>query len=416
MKKIILYCFLCCIISFTVFAQSSTPYSRYGIGDVEYTNSARRAAIGSLGAAVFDNNFISVLNPASWSGIKLTRVEFNTSYNGLFLKSNNINTYYGKLVIKGFDIAIPISPKYGISSVLGISAYSTVSYKSVENYFSPTDLVDNYTLTYEGDGGLSKFFIGGSYRLPFNLFVGASFDYYFGNLKYFSNTNFINSSNFNASYEKKISPKGIGSSVGLISPDFSSLFGDGIITNFRIGLSLNYVSTLNADTVYATSSANGIDTISFGSTNIKIPSRYTAGLGIVLNKKFLVSLDYSVQPWSKFEIYNKTSEYLRNASKYSLGFEYDPITKAGDSFWEQFIWRAGLSYEQTQYYINGQGINKFTIGGGFSLPITELNTIDVGINYSFKGTTEFNLIKENVLQINFGISLGDLWFIRYHDN
>ncbi len=415
MKKFNLYILLFLLIALPAFAQSSTPYTRYGIGDLDYANSARRSSIGSLGTAVFDKNFISVLNPASWSEINNTRVEFNSSYYGLFLKTNDINTYYGTFDVKGFNFAFPISEKYGISSAFGLVPYSTVSYNSVVNY-SSTNSTDDYSLQYKGEGGLTKLFIGGSYRLPFNLSIGASFDYYFGTLKYFASTNFINSSNLNATYEKKLSPKGLGTTIGLISPDFSSLFGNGVISNFRIGFSLNYIAALSTDTIYSAVSATGIDTVNYGSTDIKIPNRYSVGMALTLNKKFLVSLDYLFQPWSKFVYQNKTSGYLRDASKYSLGFEYDPAYEPGQTFWEQIIWRAGLSFEQTQYFIDGQGINQFTVGGGFSLPLTLENTIDVGINYSMRGTTEFNLIKENLLQINFGISLGDVWFIRYKPN
>ena len=76
------------------------------------------------------------------------------------------------------------------------------------------------------------------------------------------------------------------------------------------------------------------------------------------------------------------------------------------------IWRAGLSFEQTQYLVNNEGINQYSISGGFSLPVSTANTLDLGLQYAIRGTTDPGLYKENILKLYFTISLGDIWFIR----
>jgi hypothetical protein len=40
------------------------------------------------------------------------------------------------------------------------------------------------------------------------------------------------------------------------------------------------------------------------------------------------------------------------------------------------------------------------------------NTIDIGLQYYFRGQVTNSLIKENGLKLAFGISLGDIWFLR----
>jgi len=84
----------------------------------------------------------------------------------------------------------------------------------------------------------------------------------------------------------------------------------------------------------------------------------------------------------------------------------------GSTFWEQMVWRAGLSFEQTQYQINGTGINQYSVGGGFGLPMGSENSLDISIQYSTRGTTESNLLKEDRITLNLGFSLGEVWFIR----
>jgi hypothetical protein len=38
--------------------------------------------------------------------------------------------------------------------------------------------------------------------------------------------------------------------------------------------------------------------------------------------------------------------------------------------------------------------------------------LDVGIQFAVRGTTRSNLVKENMVKLNLGLSLGEIWFIR----
>ena len=77
------------------------------------------------------------------------------------------------------------------------------------------------------------------------------------------------------------------------------------------------------------------------------------------------------------------------------------------------IWRLGLSYEQTQYHFNNDNINQFSVFGGFSYPMGLENTIDVALEYSNRGTKDNNLLNEQTFKIYIGLSLGELWFLRF---
>ncbi|MEJ2505221.1 MAG: hypothetical protein P8Y81_03030, partial [Ignavibacteriaceae bacterium] len=92
--------------------------------------------------------------------------------------------------------------------------------------------------------------------------------------------------------------------------------------------------------------------------------------------------------------------------------EYFPKTDISSSKWEQIIWRAGLSYETTQYVINGENIRQYSVFGGFSIPLGAANTFDLALQYSIRGTTDSDLVKENFYKINVGLSFGELWFLR----
>jgi len=406
--------FGCFIIFFTVslLAQSSSNYSRIGLGDIEYSYSSRRLGMGQLGVSVADADFINSLNPAGWYLLSKTRVEFGINYNGLFISDDNTKRYSGEAEFSGFTFAFPVSKDYGIGVALGFIPFSNVSYLSVQNFEFPVSPQDNYKITYEGKGGLSKLFVGSSYKLPFNLIVGAALDYYFGNINYNSEIEFASSSNFQAEYVRTYRPKGLGATAGFITPDLSSVFNSPSITDFRFGGSLSYFSNLKTDTLLTSNSVFIIDTIALAKTEIEIPVRINLGTSFVLSKEYLLSFDYSYQPWSEYRFDGRNLSGLRDAFKFSSGFEYRPDRQLGASFWQQIIWRAGLSFEQTQYEVNNEGINQYSVSGGFSFPVGFENTLDIGLQYALRGTTKSNLFKENIIRLNLGISLGEIWFVR----
>lgn len=389
------------------YSQSASPYSRLGIGEINYAYSARKLGMGQIGVADAPENFISFYNPASLYNLKSTRIEFDLIYHGSFLSNDNLSAYSGKGDFGGFLIAFPVSEKYGIGAVGGILPYSNVSYNVISSIESP---YANYDATYKGRGGLSKLFLGASYKLPFDLILGATMEYYFGSTDYTSSITFLDNSLVFAQYTNEYRPKGMGTTVGLMSPDLSAVLNLEDITDFRLGLSYNYLSDLRTDTIFTSATILGIDTLSRGIVNMKIPGRMSAGLSLKLSKKYLFSLDYAFQAWEKYSFAGRTNKNLRDASKFSVGFEYTPERAIGASFLDQIIWRAGLSYEQTQYLVNNVGINEYSVSGGFSIPISPANTLDLGLQYGMR--TDPGLFKENILNVYLTVSLGDIWFIR----
>lgn len=408
MKKFLIVSVILLIASPEYFAQNSSSYSRLGLGDLEYTYSARRAGMGQLGVSVADYDFINTLNPAGWYKITKTRIEFGLYFRGMFLSDNNGSGYVGETKFSGFTIAFPVSELYGIDAAAGIIPYSNVSYKTEQTFYT-----DNpYSLSYEGSGGLTKVFIGGSYKLPFNLVIGSSLDYYFGNLNYNSRLDFLNASTSYAEYENSFRPDGVGFTVGFISPDLISLTDSGSVNNLRLGGSLSYIGNISGDSILTSTSSTSIDTINYGKTKLDIPYRLTLGVSTVFNKEYLLCLDYSYQPWADYKINGLSSSELRNLNKISVGFEYRPTRNPGNTFWEQIMWRAGLSYEATQYLVNNEGVNQYSVSGGLSIPVNIDNTLDLALIYAIRGSKSSDLIKENDIRISVGISFGELWFIR----
>ncbi len=411
MKIKFLYIFLI-ITCFSVFGQVNSSYTRFGIGDIQYNFSARRLGMGGVNIAIADPDFVNINNPATIYRLNSTRFELSLKYGGEKVSNNSLNKFYSNTVFSGFTFGFPISSLDGVGAAIGIVPVSSINYNVIDKTVYATNSTNNYYYSYSGSGGLSKIFISSSYRTPFNVNIGASFNYYFGNLNYSSVANFPNNSTYNSVYERTYSPRGLGTTVGLLSPDIAPLFNSSSITEFRVGASVDYIANLNTDTILVGNSYYKTDTLGEATVKMKIPVRISTGLSFILNSKYLFSIDYLYQPWSNFKLNGIKSDFLRNASKISAGFEFRQAKGLGKSFWEQILLRAGLSYEKTQYLINGVGINQFSVSGGFSIPITYANDIDIGLEYAIRGSKKDGLYKENIYKLNVSFALGDLWFIR----
>jgi hypothetical protein len=242
--------------------------------------------------------------------------------------------------------------------------------------------------------------------------LGASFDYYLGNLNYYSRINFQNTDFTNSEYQTQYKSSGLGGTFGLISNDFSKLLNLSSISNLRLGASYSFRSEFNADSGEVRTTSLGTSTLTSSKSRLQLPMNFGLGLSFVYNNSFQFLLDYFYQPWSQYKFNGKELSGLRDDHKLSAGVEYRNPNANARGFWETLMLRGALSYEKTQYQLNGKGVDQYSVYGGVSLPLEYENTLDLGLQYSMRGSTENNLLKENIFKLNVTLSLGELWFFR----
>ncbi len=410
MKKIKILLLLL-LTSIPVMAQGGSVYSGFGIGDLRTSFSARRFAMGEMGIALSDVDYLNSLNPAGWNSIRLTRFELSMNYTGSNIQSSSSSAFYSKTNLDGMMIAFPLEHDLGLSLTLGLVPYSQVGYEIKNNVSDP--IVGNYDFSDKGEGGISKLFIGTSYRLPFDFSLGLSYDYYIGRVTHNLVADFDPTSTFkDATFEKETSYHGMSLTTGIISSDLSKLFGSTEFKDFRIGFVYTPSVTLSADSVDNSTTSIGTLTTSTGSTKNILPYKLGIGTSFKYTNNYTFTLDYLYQPYSEFTANNKKDFNLQNYYKMGLGFEYRNADTRSNAFWDHVMLRAGLSFEQTPYKIKGTGVNQYSIYGGMSLPISFDNTIDLAFQYSKRGTTDNNLLLENIYKFSVTISIGDFWFIR----
>lgn len=411
MKLICSLLLIILVFTIDISAQPNSVYSRFGAGDPEYNFSARRMGMGGLGYAVRDNQFISFENPASISRITMTRLELGTKINNSFLNDANESSSDMSAYFSGLGIAFPVSPANGIVFALGLTPYSVVQYESEEVLRNGNLPGEEYTYLYSGEGGLSRAFITGTYHVPLGFDIGMSAEYMFGEMAYRSNLYFLDPTLYDVEYETIRKGRGFALNTGVISDDLSSLLDIENVDNVHVGLALSLGHDLDADSVYLSKSIYDFDTTSVGETTMRIPFRLGAGLSFSYKPENRFLLDFVFQPWSDFRFNNASDDNVQDSWKISAGYEYKKIREP-NSLVEHTAWRLGISYEQTPYQINGEGINALSISGGLSVPLSLENTLDLALRFMMRGSTDNGLVNEKVITLGVGFSFGELWFVR----
>ncbi|MBI5403148.1 MAG: hypothetical protein HY959_07085 [Ignavibacteriae bacterium] len=383
-----------------------SPYSSFGLGDLQYLTSTRTDAMGILGIGL-TGNYINNLNPAANGELRLTNVSFSMNYGFLGLPKSEISD--GN--INGINLGVPLSREMGMTLTMGFNSMIRSNYKVYSRVTTP-DI--SYNQTYAGNGGLSRVNFGLSYKIPLGIYIGAEYNYAFGNQTKLTYLDFGNSFVQNTYIRKENNLTGSFVKGGLVF-DIKSLLKSDKMSDFTIGFV--YQSKLNLssgeDAIYG--SITGNDTLRNTYSDIQVPQAFGFGITKQIGKQVILSGDVLMQEWSKYISRNTSNTVYTNSYRYGLGAEILPALKSDRSFWENLTYRMGVFYDNTYFTVNGEKINRYGFGLGIGIPVGNSNSLDFGISYSIRGKNENGLIKENYLKLTAGLNFGELWFLRPKD-
>ena len=391
---------------------TSSPYSFYGLGDIKFRGTHDVRSMGGL-AVAYDSIHINLLNPASYSRLKITNfvVGGTSTFNNL--SNEETRETAQRTSIDYLAVGLPLGNKFG--AVFGLMPFSSVGYK-VQSQAAASE-TDTRTSRYTGNGGLNRVFAGVGYNLSKNLSVGLDIQYNFGTIETESVV-FIPDVILGSRENNQSIIKGI-------STNFALLYKRNLTDNLEFSSTLGYApeSKLNSEnsrnlatvsySINGTEIVNDNDDLPVNNTKLVIPSRYTLGTGIGNSKKWFVGVEYTFQENSnlgnRFDDINNAN--FENSQKLVVGGYFIPKYNSFSSYWNRVNYRAGFRYENTGLIINSKEINDYGINFGLGLPVGgKFSNINVGFEYGKKGTIYNNLIEENYFNISVGLSLNDLWF------
>ena len=170
---------------------SNSPYSRFGLGELQSNFTPTYSAMGNVGTAVYNPLSVNFNNPASYTSAFRQRFTMQTggSHTTNMMQTADATQVTNFTNISHFVIGFPVAKWWGGS--VGLLPYSDVAYSFND------ETATGEQLYFEGQGGLSRFYIGNGFKPHKNISVGANINYLFGNLStarkvIFSDENILN--------------------------------------------------------------------------------------------------------------------------------------------------------------------------------------------------------------------------------
>ncbi|MBS1493566.1 MAG: autotransporter outer membrane beta-barrel domain-containing protein [Bacteroidetes bacterium] len=414
LKRIILIVVFPLMFASSLFAQddfpAGSPYTIFGIGDLNYSTAIRTTGMGIQGISL-TGNYINNMNSAALS--KLPYTSFSMLFNYNFLKSSDgtrtVSSSNGNAF--GLNIGVPLSQEQGWSLALGFNPYSNINYKIINNSVSLGETVKQ---TYAGRGGISRINIGMSYTLAKSISLGADYNYAFGDIKDLKLIEFTSSSGFTPTrIQSEYDYTGSYFKGGAII-DLEKLLKLKKSNDFTIGFLYESPLTLTAKLDGIVTSSISTDTVTVSKGDIKIPARIGFGITKKVGNRYLLSSDFMMQDWSSFTSNGVVQPNYQSAMRVGAGLEIQPIENS-DNSWDKLSYRLGGFYEKSYYTVNGESINRIGLTAGLGVPISKYNSLDFAVSVSTRGKIENGLIKDDMIRLTAGINFGELWFVRPKD-
>jgi hypothetical protein len=399
---------------------TSTPYSRYGLGEMHSYSFGRSTAMGGASIASRNGQQINIGNPASYDAVDSLGFMFEFAIDG---KATSVKNDVGKanftdINFQYFAMNFQVNNRLGAS--LGLVPFSDVGYNVVLD--EEVENTGNVQTTYYGAGTISNAYFGMAF-VPFkNFSVGANLNYYFGMLNRNTEVVFLSAADFYYLQQYKTLRVsdfsfdfGVQSTIPLPNKDQLIL---GAVFENNPKYNVKYSNITQKNIQYGSGTNASIDQDILFDTNeekgvVEFPITYGFGVSYVKPNKLEVNADYYHQSWSDAKFLGAKSNFLTDLNKFALGAEWIPDKFSIKSYSSRVAYRAGLKYEQTYLVFNGQQINDYGITFGVGLPIyRSRSTINVAAELGRKGTTENNLVLENYFRLNLMVNLYDMWFIK----
>jgi len=389
-----------------------SPYSLFGIGEITYAPGNQSTARGYTGIGLALENSINGIAPASWARINRTRIEAGLLYQGFKTSDSRGSLLMARSDFNGALLALPVDSSRGIVFVGGVTPYSRVNY----NFFQEGSSTGvDHTINYVGKGGLAKAQGGLSYALGQDLAVGASVNYVFGSLEH--QRIFLSSAGgtTNGTWVDKTSARGLFGTFGLRYSGFGKILEG--LDGLSMGLVVDSRATLKGEqqTTYSYQSIGEGDTSQTSYPRLAIPVAYGIGLAVRTGQRYILAADYYAQPWSTADFFGTNPEDLRNSYRLGIGGERMGNSDPSARWLDRVAYRLGLRYDATYYRINGEPINEWGITGGLGIPLGGESFLNLAVEYGGRGTTDKNLVKEQILKISASLSISELWFVRYEE-
>jgi hypothetical protein len=405
---------LFCFISFTAVAQTNSPVSRFGIGNLLPNENISNAGMGGVSIADYCLGQFNYLNPASYPNVKFTNIQLGLVGDRVNIQSKDSSNITGGVNIAHLQLGMPIGTNGGLA--FGLMPDTRVKYNSIDekNPFDSTIV----TTQYIGGGGIQKFYIGYGHRIK-NFSFGANVNFSFGNYNHSQVNLFYDSMSIkNTEDGQYFHARGISFNLGA---SYTHAFTSEKMKGKKLiaGATFAPQSSLRISGDYFQRSFYGENSLSDTVSNkqgvissIKIPINY--GIGVMLyDPIWKIGVDFNGAQWSNYR-FDNAIDSTTDTWKLKIGGTYRLSVKETDPYLRRIEYRLGGFTGKDYIRINNTNINNSGITFGLGMPLKisrgNLGFLNLGLQAGARGTVDNGLLKESYTRFLVGISLSEQWF------
>lgn len=405
-NKVLLIILFAGLTSIVSFAQNNTtsPYSMYGIGNVESKGDVINMGMGHAGLAMSSKGYINTVNPATLSTVdslsmlfnlqgKFTFGTFNTS--SAEQKSFNSN-------INSISMAFKVNKRWGMA--IAIAPYSNVGY-DIQSSKYIIGTTQTYPVTYTGEGGITEVSWANGIEIFKNFSLGLKASLLWGKI------DAIETSEYST-----LSGTAIGNShlyhVNNFNLEYGFLYTLPIRQN-TLSIGGNYIPETNLNTWFQHEIYTDAGSVYYSerenADNFFLPATSGVGLAYNIKDKWLIAADYHYAEWGNINFTN-TKDKTRNTNHINAGVEYSPQNNAYNSIFNRMKYRLGGFYSDNYLIINNVELNEKGITAGLSIPLKQSSLLNLGYEFKMSGSTRNGLVAEKFHSVKVGITFNESWF------
>lgn len=407
-------------------AQNS-PYSRFGLGDVNNSQEILNRAMGGVSEAWADGQTINFVNPASYSDLQLTTFDIGIDGGTQKISDNQNNTYNSVFgTLSYLELGVPLKRGGGWGLTFGLTPLTTINYNIQQND-SIKGTTEPVSYLYQGHGGAYQAFVGTGFRVKGFRF-GVNAGYLFGSTQRSTQAVYPQDSIglYNSNTTNRTSFGGFFWNAGLqvhvkLSKSTALELGASGGTDIKLPASTDYL----AETFYysgdpSNQSPQNLDTVSYqkeANGKINYPGHYGFGFLLHDNKHWTVGADYQVSKWGDYTYFGQ-KDSLQNTWTLRLGAQYVPnMSPYTKSYWNLVAYRIGFYTGKDYLHLNGMGLNTYAFSFGAGFPIrnfsrgTQYTTINTSFEIGKRGTHS-DPLSSNFFRFSVGFTLNDIWFMK----
>lgn len=369
---------------------TSSPYSMFGIGELENGLYGQNAGMGGVVYGMRNNTLINIENPAGLTALDSKRLLTELS---IFAKSESYTS--GRSTNQSFTGSFSALMLGGRVTSQWYMAVSLTPYSSVGYYLqSPQPIEGNpyesYAGTFTGSGGISKISWSNAYLLSQHWSLGVNISYLFGNI-------LLSEQQGNLAVDKKMHARSFYANLGIqfhraLTHDLSYVIG--AVYGYRQKLNIVNEKYIVNDKTQNKKKQK--------SPKQSLPQYFGIG-GSLQYKKWTYALDYAFQQYSSLTSVDSRIKF-KDVNEGRVGVCYFPEGYSSDVFWKQVSYKAGVKISNSYMTINGSAGFSLRFNAGLGLPVFR-GRINIGVFYDWMHLKKEALDREMIgATVSFALS------------